>query len=120
MSDLNALLAQRAELDRQIEELQSGDLKERENTLGGILVAVAEWATARGHEALRRDLKNWEYVTFAGIEVGVGHDGGERWGLPQSSVSVMDSVSGTDVEFGTTPPPIQAVLGLLEGLLATR
>jgi hypothetical protein len=50
----------------------------------------------------------------------VGHDGGERWGLPQSSVSVMDSVSGTDVEFGTTPPPVQAVLGLLEGLLATR
>ncbi|WP_329093437.1 MULTISPECIES: hypothetical protein [unclassified Streptosporangium] len=120
MSDINALLAQRAELDRQIEELQSGDLKERENTLGDILAAVAEWATVRGHEALRRELKNWEYVTFAGIEVGVGHDGGERWGLPQSSVTVMDSVSGTDVEFGTTPPPVQAVLGLLEGLLATR
>ncbi|MEU4835963.1 hypothetical protein [Streptosporangium sp. NPDC023615] len=120
MSDLNALLAQRAELDRQIEELQSGDLKERENTLGGILTATAEWATSRGHEALRRELKNWEYVTFAGIEVGVGHDGGERWGLPLNSVTVMDSVSGTDVGFGTTPPPTQAVLGLLEGLLANR
>lgn len=120
MSDINSLLAQRAELDRRIEELQSGDLKERENALGDILTAVGEWATTRGHEALRRELKNWEYITFAGIEVGVGHDGGERWGLPQNSVTVMDSVSGTDVEFGTTLPPIQAVVGLLEGLLATR
>jgi hypothetical protein len=120
MSDINRLLAQRAELDRQIEELQSGDLKERENTLGDILSAVSDWATDRGHEALRRDLKNWEYITFAGIEVGVGHDGGERWGLPQNSVTVMDSVSGTDVDFGGTPPPIQAVLGLLDGLLAVR
>ncbi|MBB2912993.1 hypothetical protein FHS43_004288 [Streptosporangium becharense] len=120
MTDINALLAQRAELDRQIEELQYGDLKERENVLGGILTAVAEWATSRGHEALRRDLKNWEYITFSGIEVGVGHDGGDRWGLPQTSVTVMDSVSGTDVEFGATPPPVQAVIGLLDGLLATR
>ena len=43
-----------------------------------------------------------------------------RCSVLTNSVAVMDSVSGTDVEFGTTPPPIQAVLGLLEGLLATR
>lgn len=123
--ELAGLRAQRRQLDDRIARAEAADLDAFEEALERLYEAVLAYAADHQLPVDEDRRKNVGLVSFAGLRLELGHDDPDR-GLTRS-LAVTDEPTGCRVDFSAAPygllvavPPPQALLGLIDGFLASR
>lgn len=93
-------------------------LEDYQAKVNEIVSQLFEWGGPHSISATSHD--RCQELAVCGITVGAFYPvkGSDR--LPQESVIIHDTHSGTYVEFGNTPPPPRVVIALLDALLEER
>lgn len=115
-ANLNDMMRQRAELDKQIQRARAGQASDYEDALVALEQALRKYAETGQREVDESVRKN--VVTLTVDEVAV------QFGYPRDGyrefLAVQWGNDGSRAEFDGPLPPVAALLGLVRGLLGNN